>query len=334
MPDRTQSQIVYSSSPKPRKAARQKRFERRKVAPIIPLDANPHYFQVAAWLLNLRFMTTEQLSRVLDPPRQRSAVYDLLRRLYDAGYITRFDVPLRKRWGSAAAYGAVQAIHCLDRKGANFLADRYSVTRPEIDWQPRDNHKRGFLDHTLATNDVLITMYLGARQAGWKFDIVQTERDIHKRGGHDRVNDPQTGQRRPVKADAVCRLSLAPADKRVWLSLEVDMGTEGEKKIKRKFRLHRQYYVTGGYQKRHGTQSNRVPFVVAAVRDPLLANPMDEADWRRRVRERVLTLKRWAEEEGMRQHFWFAASFDLTVETVWQAPLWRKPLAGQSVPFV
>ena len=333
MSSSARSRIVYPLAGKVT-STRQRRFERGKVDSQLALDANPHYFQVLFWLLRLRFMSSEQISRVLQPARQRSAVYDLLRRLYDAGYIARFAIPARKRWGREQVYGAVRAIHCLDRQGAAYLAERYRISRSEIDWKPRDNQKHGFLEHRLATNNVLITMQRGARRAGWQFDILQTEREIHKRGGHDWVVDLATGKRKPVKPDAVCRLALTPSDQSTWLSLEVDMGTEAEKKIKRKFRLHRAHYLSGKYQQRHGTDRNRVPFVVADVRDPLLVRPPSKEDWRRRVRERVLTLKRWAEEEGMRQHFWFAASYDLTEETVWQNSVWLKPLAAGPLAFV
>ena len=299
------------------------------------MDANPHYLEVASWLLKLRFMTSEQLGRLLDPSVKSSAVFDLLRRAYDAHLIARFDMPIKKRWGATQSYGALRAIHCLDAKGAEFLATRYKVARSEIDWKPRDNQKRSFLDHRLATNDVIITMYLVAKRIDWQFEIIQSQRDIHKRGGHDWVRDPKTGKRKPVKPDAVCRLTLTPSEKSAWLSPEVDMGTEGEKKVKQKFRLHREHYDTAkSYQKRHGTTSHRVPFVVADIRDPLLTQPMDEMDWRERVGERVLTLKRWAEEEGIEQHFWFAPSFALTTETVWQQPIWLRPGASNPVSFI
>jgi len=250
--------VVYSS-PTGETQPRKRRFQRRRPPVKLALHANPHYFQVVSWLLKLRFMTARQIGRIIDPPRKRRTVFDLLRRMYDKGLITRFSVPT-KRQGKAQSYG-VQTIHCLDVAGAKFLADRYETTRSAIDWKPRDNQKHSFLDHRLATNHVLITMYLAARKLGWRFDIIQSERDVHKRGGHDWVTDPKTKRRKPVKADAVCRLTL-PTNKSAWLSAEVDMGTEGEAKVKQKFRLHRQHYVSGKYRQRHDTPSSRIPLVL------------------------------------------------------------------------
>ena len=309
------------------------RFERNHQAANIALDANPHYFQVMAWLLKLRFMTTEQIGRVIDPSRTRSSVYDLLRRMYDAELITRFDVPFRRKWGEGSTYGSAVAIHCLDSEGAKFLADRYETERSQIDWLPRDNQKNTSLDHRLEANNVIITMYLAAKRLDWRFDIVQSEREIHKRGGHDRVIDSKTGDKRPVKADAVCRLTL-PTDKSAWISLELDMGTEGPKKIKRKFRLHRQHYISGKYEKRHSTRRSRILFVVADIRDPWLIKPMTEKDWRRRIEERVLMLKRWAKEAGMEHHFWFTSAIDLTEETVWHKPIWLRVATVGKVSFL
>jgi hypothetical protein len=327
------SRVIFSATSTSQiVVARRQRFARRSDPVSIALDANPHYFQVATWLLRLRFMTTQQVGRVLHPVRKPRTVYDLLRRMYDAGLITRFSTPTRKH-GGRRTY-SVQSIHCLDSAGAAFLAERYKASRSEIDWKPRDNQKHSFLDHRLATNDVLITMHLAAKRLGWQFEIIQSERDIHKRGGHDWVTDPQTKTRKPVKADAVCRLTLNPSGRRAWLSPEVDMGTEGEKKLKQKFRLHRRHYTSGKYQERHGTTSSRIPFIVADVRDPLLSQPMDDRQWRERLGERVLTLKRWAEEEAITQHFWFAPSFALTQGTVWQQPVWLRPGTSKPIPFI
>lgn len=316
---------------------RQKRFERAKAPANILLDSQPHYFQVVEWLLRLRFMTTEQIGRVLDPPRKPSSVHALLRRMFDAGLITRLDVSVKevkKHWGAAQAYGAVTAVHCLDRKGRDFLAGRLEVDSIEVDWKPRDNQKTGPLAHRLATNDILITMYLGAKKLGWTFEIVQTERDIHTKEGHDFVTDPETHERKPVKADAVARLTQTPSKKAAWLSPEVDMGTEAEKKIRQKIRLHREHYVSGDYQKRHGVKSNRTCFVVADVRDPYLIRPIDQAEWKERVRQRTLTLKHWAEAEGMGSQFWFTPGFALTEEAVWQGPIWARPGQPTPVSFV
>jgi len=318
---------------------RQKRFERSTAPANILLDSHPHYFQIVEWLLKLRFLTTEQVGRLLDPPRQPSSVHAILRRMYDAELITRFDVPVvetKKHWGPAQAYGAVTAIHCLDRKGRDFLAARYGVSQSEIDWKPRDNQKTGPLAHRLATNDILITMYRGAKRLGWTFEIVQTERDIHKTKyppGYDWVTDPKTRQRKPVKADAVVRVTQIPSPKAAWLSLEVDMGTEAEKKLKQKIRLHREHYLSGAYQKRHGVRSNRTAFVVADVRDPYLTRPIDEAEWRERVEHRTLTLKRWAEEEGMKAQFWFSMGYAITEETVFTQPIWLRPFETNSEAF-
>ena len=111
------------------------------------------------------------------------------------------------------------------------------------------------------------------------------------------------------------------------------MSTEGEKKIKRKFRLHKTHYASGQYQERHHTTSSRILFVVADVRDPLLAQPADALDWRRRIGERVSTLNRWAQEEGMNQLFWFAPGHALTEVAVWREPVWLRPNQSDPISF-
>jgi hypothetical protein len=176
-------------------------------------------------------------------------------------------------------------------------------------------------------------MYLAAKQQAWNCEIAQTERQIHKKGGHDFVTDPKTGARKPVKADAVGWLNRPPSPKRAWFSLETDMGTEAEKKVKQKMRLHRQHYDSGAYQKRHDTRSSRYLFVVADIRDPYLIRPIDEAEWKQRLQHRALTMKRWAEEEGMGKQFWFSVGYALTEESVWDGPIWVTPEQKQAVSF-
>lgn len=326
------TKVIYSSTTT-RSKPRQRRFERRTDAPRVSVDTNPHYFQVAWWLLRLRFMTTMQIARILDPPRKRSAVYRLLRRMYDARIISRFDVPAERSWGKPSAYGAVRAIHCPDTKAAHLVTNRLGVSRSEIAWRPRDNLKRSTLRHTLATNDVLITMHRGAQRIGYDLEIVQTERDIHRRGGHDFVVDPEDGIEKPVKADAVCRL-VRPDGKSIWLSLEIDMGTEGEGKIRRKYRLHRRHVTSGAFEARHAARNSRVAFIVGDVRNPLLARPLTQGAWQRRVRVREQQLKEWAGEEGMNRQFWFTARFSLTDDSVWQQPVWLWMGAQYPVFFV
>ena len=72
----------------------------------------------------------------------------------------------------------------------------------------------------------------------------------------------------------------------------------------------------------------------ACDRDPWLAQPPDRADWERRVRERVRTLKRWATEEGMSSQFWFAPAIDLTPRSVWREPVWLDCKTETPISFV
>ena len=68
---------------------KQNPLQRRDSAANILLDASPHYLQVLSWLLIFRFMSAEQLARLLDPPRTLNAVQKLLRRMFDAQLIAR-----------------------------------------------------------------------------------------------------------------------------------------------------------------------------------------------------------------------------------------------------
>jgi hypothetical protein len=321
------SGVVYLAT-----GSRQKRFERREDPPPVDVAADHRCFQLFHWLLKLRFLTTDQIARLLYRPGSRKYAERRLRALYDNQYLDRFPWPVERRWGrTRAQFGAVRAIHCLDKQGAGFLADHYGVARSEVDWQPRDNRKPGALEHTLALNDFQITAHLAAQREGWQFEIVQTEREVDKQDGHDRVRDPVTSRLVTVRPDGVCRLIFGPSRQGIYFSPELDMGTEGPKKIRAKARAHVAHFTSGAYERRHGVTSSRVLFVVADVRDPLLERPLDEDEWRARVVARCEDLKHWTEDEiaGARKDlFWYVPAFALTEETIYRAPVWSR--AGES----
>jgi hypothetical protein len=224
-------------------------------------------------------------------------------------------------------YGATRAVHCLDEKGAAHLAEQGNVSRKQIGWQPRCNRQPGNLEHTLALNDFLITAHLAAVHEQWRFDILQTEREIDQQGGHDLVRDPGTGRTVMVKPDSVCRLILTPVQQGFYCSIELDRGTAGAKKIKAKVRAHASHFESGAYSKRHGTTSHRILFVVADIRDPLRSQPLTEEEWRTRMVERCDALKRWTEEaveERLHTLFWFAPAFDVTPTAVFQEKVWQR----------
>lgn len=314
--------------------SRQKRFERHPDPDPIDVTSSHRFFQLFYWLLRLRFLESKQVARLLYKSGSRKYAERQLRALYDNAYLDRFPWPVDRRWGkSRNQFGAVRAIHCLDERGAEFLAQQLEVERGQIDWRPRDNRKPGNLEHTLELNRFLITAHLAAQRQGWTFEILQTEREINSRHGHDRVHDPATGHRVTVKPDSVCRLIFTPSRQGIYLSPELDMGTEGPKKIKAKLRAHVAHFEGGAYERRHGTVSSRILFVVADVRDPLLEQPLTKEEWQARVRARCEDLKRWTEDEiagPRRDLFWFAPLFDLSVKTIYREPVWQR--AGHEGP--
>jgi len=278
-------------------------------------------------------MKSEQLGRILVPQVQINRVNKILRTLYDEGVITRFEWPIRKRWGKVQPYGKMRLIHSLDLAGVQYYAQRFGMDRSEIDWQPRDNQRANhiFLDHRLETNDQLITMHLATQRLGWGFDIKQTQRDIDKKDGHDFVVDPVTNRRHAVKADSVVGVTKDhPAEK--LFSIETDMGTEDNPKlVMRKMRLHQAHFKSGAYARRHNTKSHRVLFIVADVRDPNIRAPLTETEWKKRVTHRAVTLLNWAEDAGLGNRFWFTVGYRFTEEDAFTGQKWLVPLHPEAL---
>jgi hypothetical protein len=91
-------------------------------------------------------------------------------------------------------------------------------------------------------------------------------------------------------------------------ALEVDRATVEEKPFKDKVRAYGEWKVTGAYERRYGTKSLRVLWLVA-----------DQSRDSTRL-ERII---RWTEAEGGRSLFWFAVLDQLTPSSILSAPLWR-----------
>jgi hypothetical protein len=124
----------------------------------------------------------------------------------------------------------------------------------------------------------------------------------------DYVDDPvRHGRRLAVVPDGY--FTLDDGERVSAFALEIDRATVEEKPFKEKVRGYGEWKVTGTYERRYGTKSLRVLWVVADVS---------------RDSTRLERIKRWTEAEGGRSLFWFAMLDDLTPETILTAPVWQK----------
>ena len=131
----------------------------------------------------------------------------------------------------------------------------------------------------------------------------------------DLVRDPKNRETKlAVIPDGY--FQLATDSTPLGFAVELDRGTVEEKPFKAKIRALGEWKVKGAYQRRFGTDSLRVLFVVA---------PTD------RDRKRLERIKAWTETEGGQSLFWFASLSDLWPDTIFDKPVWR--VAGRDGRF-
>jgi len=287
-----------------RRRERLPRYKRTTNPP--PMQLTLRDEQIVQWVYDLRFATQEQLQQVLFTPSTASSCKRRLTLLYHNGYLDRRLLPLRSR------FGANRAAYCLDKKGKELLAFRTGTGLAQIGWRPVDNDRElYFLEHMLSTNQVRICATIAATEQGFDLSWVD-ERTLKATAMRDLVADPKNkGTQLAVIPDGY--FQLATEGTPLGFAVELDRGTVEEKQFKAKIRALGEWKVKGAYQRRFGTDSLRVLFMVAPTdRDP----------------KRLQRIKAWTEHEGGQSLFWFAPLTALSPASVFQTPIWQ--VAGRT----
>jgi len=287
-----------------RRRERLPRYKRAANPP--PMQLMPRDERIVQWVYDLRFSTQEQLQQLLFSASTASSCKRRLTLLYHNGYLDRRLLPLRSR------FGANRAAYCLDRKGKELLAFTAGTGLAQIGWRPVDNNRElYFLEHMLATNQVRICATIAATEQGFDLSWVD-ERTLKATAMRDLVTDPKNRSTQlAVIPDGYFQLATEATP--LGFAVELDRGTVEEKQFKAKIRALGEWKVKGAYQRRFGTDSLRVLFVVA---------PTD------RDQKRLERIKAWTEHEGGQSLFWFAELGELTPRSIFGAPIWQ--VAGRS----
>jgi Replication-relaxation len=238
-------------------------------------------------LLELHYLTAEQLARLYYKATSLNYVREQLKRLYDTDYLDRIYGP------RAQAAGSVPWVYLLGRKGLRHFKD----SGVDLDRRYRPSEERAhsdqFLFHTLAINDVLIAARLLAHQRAdveliairHDLDLKHTPVNVETAGGQGRDRE-----RTPVVPDGWVdfRISMPGREKPVPapLLLEVDRNTKAVRAFKRKIRALIPY-LTGPYEKMFGMKAVTVAFIL----DEAACGSARDAE--KRLRDMV----RWTEEE-------------------------------------
>ncbi len=276
------------------------RYRRASSPPRMQLTARD--VRILGAVCDMRFLVREQIQELIFSPSTASWAKRRLALLYHNTYLDRIYVP------SLNSFGATKAIYTLATKGAGVVARDRKIEVRELGWRPgHSDRELYFLKHTLSINDFRVVLTLTARKRGLSLAWTD-ERALRRREMKDYVHDPtRHGRRLAVVPDGY--FTLDDGERTSAFALEIDRATVEEKPFKEKVRAYGEWKTTGTYERRYGTKSLRVLWVVADVT---------------RDSTRLERIKRWTEAEGGRSLFWFAMLDDLTPETVLGDSVWMK----------
>lgn len=243
-------------------------------------------------LYQYRFLTAEGICALLDLPRD--VVQARLEALAAAGFLTRIRRPTL--WEEP-----VPDVYALEQRGANLVATELGLDRAQVKWSPSRNRvKLLFLEHTLRVNDVRIAFTLAAR--GYHDQKLLTWRQGQQIA--DRVPDPDDATKwLPVRPDGY--FCYRVGERRAHFFLEVDLGTETNRRYQQKVKAYIVYRQSRMYTTRYGAYAFRVLTLTTSAR-------------------RLANLLRVTKAEGGGSMFWFATFGQLheasAIETRWLVP--------------
>jgi hypothetical protein len=200
------------------------------------------------------YLTADQFLRLLYSRGSRTFVSEILARLTKAGYLHRgfvaqtdpgSDVPVSRGIWSATAKGRA----FLGELGVPLLPNKHGDGRTPL-----------YYDHIVPVNDALIACELFARhEAGVDLAQMVHEREIKR--GPDRVELILSGKRvsTPVAADGWVDFRVNGYQHCIWW--EVDRDTEHVRGWLAKIAGILEYYASGRYEEKFGTDSLTVAVV-------------------------------------------------------------------------
>jgi hypothetical protein len=231
-----------------------------------------------------RYLTAEQLARLLYQPSSLSYVRQHLCELYHGEYLQRVLLP------SDIPHGSPHAVYCLDNRGHTWLSDRGEASPWRFRAVDQGRREGLFLKHTLASLDVLIAAHVVTR-TNPRIQLNQFFTDYELK--QQRFTVVINQRKHAIVPDGW--LDLSVEGEQGCIALELDRGTEDREAFQQKIRLY-------------------VPFITDVCMKALGADSLSVAVITTDGADRLSRLIRWTEaeltqlgEQGLGQLFVFAA---------------------------
>lgn len=247
--------------------------------------------EIVAAVYENRFLRRDQIERLFFTTT--AACNARLVKLYQHRLLDRLYLPVE--------IGSSQAVYALDKGGAELLAGKLHVPPSSLGWRRKHNRVEFFfLEHTVGVAELNVAMQVALqKRSDVKLLFFKREGFLQR----ERVQDPDDWEETlPVAPDAF--FGLEQPQGRSFFFVEVDMGTESLKRIRRKLAAYQEYWRSGAYQERYGFRNFRV-LVIAEGAD------------------RLANLVSTAAELGAKNMFLFALSQNVSVRVLDR--IWFKP---------
>lgn len=311
-------------------------LRRAEIDHLPALHLTPRDVAVIEAVYSFRALTTPQIETLLFPGEQdkiqptakhpqsgrTNRCRHRLKLLYHHGYLKREELPV------PLSYGRKPLVYFLDKKGKEVLCRQYGLDPKEIEWEPRQNTVgEPFIEHLLQTNDIRVSVTVGAQQQSFILANWLDDRTLRKQQNRDYVvlHGPKGTKPRRVAVVPDGYFHLQTPQYEFHFVLETDRRTVvgqysrwGGKDWSRKVKAYIAYFTPPApnqpsiYEQRFGTSKLRVLTVTTG-------------------QTRLANLKRITEQAGGRERFWFTTFDRLTPETVLTEPIWQK--AGATGQF-
>ena len=257
------------------------RHERAKTPP--PMRLQPRDLEILVTIgYEYRYLTARQV-HLLFFGGSMSQTRLRLTKLYHNGYLDRVYRPVVK--------GSAEAIYCLDKRGADALAAELDVDRDQVFWQGRKKPLcQNSLEHALRVNDFRVGMSIACAKTGTvslagKWIDEQLLREADQRVKVPNPSDPDRHIECPIVADGFFGLEFENGFCQFFM-LEIDLGTESNRRFALKVRAYRRYLDSGKYREVFDRETLKVLVVATSPR-------------------RTENLMRTAREAGDKTMFWF-----------------------------
>jgi Replication-relaxation len=239
-----------------------------------PFIFKPHHLRILTAIFHHHYMTAEQVTRLLYSQGNASTVRSYLPHLEKAGYLaTRYlhrTTPL----------GSLPKLYTLDRRGFNVLKKQGLDMPKRFRRLEEKDTASTFLPHTLAVNDVLIAaetlhkQYPAITLYGYKHELLLKQEQpititVEKRTAEGKllldIDGKAMMETIRIVPDLFLDVRIHQPDRekpyRCCLLLEIDLNTEGQRKIRQKVRAFLAFIKSGACLARFGTKLPTVGFI-------------------------------------------------------------------------